>query len=224
VTAIGIGPEAVDIMLRRGVRTARRADVFEYRGGPFDTLVMLGHGIGIVEDLAGLRRFLTHAKKLVKPTGQLLVDSLDVSRSREPEDLAYQEAKRKADRYRGEMVMQIEFGDTKGPFCGWLHVDPGTLEDHAMETGWTCETIPRWRVSGLFPQERLSSPGSSSDRIRTGANLQTGSGSIMVIGSAGDTLWRQETPSVTVVRVETMSMPSGGERAIRTERRSAGSE
>ncbi len=121
-------------MLRRGVRTARRADVFEYRGGPFDTLVMLGHGIGIVEDLAGLRRFLTHAKKLVKPTGQLLVDSLDVSRSREPEDLAYQEAKRKADRYRGEMVMQIEFGDTKGPFCGWLHVDPGTLEDHAMET------------------------------------------------------------------------------------------
>jgi len=141
VTAIDISPEAVDIMLRRGVRTARRADVFEYRGGPFDTLVMLGHGIGMVEDLAGLRRFLTHARELVKPTGQLLVDSLDVSRSRKPEDLAYQEARRKAGRYRGEIVMRMEFGDTKGPFCGWLHVDPETLEDHAMQTGWTCETI-----------------------------------------------------------------------------------
>mgnify|MGYP006292946699 FL=1 len=141
VTAIDISAEAADIMLRRGVRTARQADVFEYRGGPFDTLVMLGHGVGIVEDLGGLHRFLTHAKELVKPTGQLLVDSLDVSRSREPEDLAYQEANRKAGRFRGEVVMQIEFGDTKGPFCGWLHVDPETLEDHAMQTGWTCETI-----------------------------------------------------------------------------------
>jgi hypothetical protein len=108
---------------------------------PFDTIFMIGHGIGIVEDLKGLGKFLAHAKELVQPDGQMILDSLDVSRSKASKDIAYQDMNRRAGRYIGEIVMQFEFRDSLGPFCPWLHIDRGKLEEYAGETGWSFETL-----------------------------------------------------------------------------------
>jgi SAM-dependent methyltransferase len=141
VTAIDISPEAVAVMRRRGVRDARVSDIYAFEDGPFDTLLMLGHGIGIAETLAGLDRFLTHAPRLTASDGRLLVTSLDVRRSDAPENVAYREANRRAERYAGEIRIQMEFAGTAGPYCGWLHVDAETLEDHARKAGWTCEVV-----------------------------------------------------------------------------------
>jgi SAM-dependent methyltransferase len=141
VTAIDINPKAADIMRRRGVRNSRQADVCKYRGGPFDTLYMIGHENGIIEDLKGLGKFLAHAKELVQPEGQLILDSLDVSRSKVSTDIAYHEMNRRAGRYIGEIVMQFEFRDSRGPFCPWLHINLGTLEEYAGEAGWSFETL-----------------------------------------------------------------------------------
>jgi SAM-dependent methyltransferase len=141
VTAIDITSEAVDIMNRRGFRGGVQGDIFEYRGGPFDTIIMLGHGTGIVGDLFGLSRFLKHARNLAKPAGQLLLDSLDVSRSQEPADLAYHMKNREAGRYIGEIKMQFEFQGQAGPFCYWLHIDQGTLKEYARAAGWDCDII-----------------------------------------------------------------------------------
>ena len=37
--------------------------------------------------------------------------------------------------------MQFEYQGRKGPYCGWLHVDPDTLKEHAVKQGWHCEVI-----------------------------------------------------------------------------------
>jgi SAM-dependent methyltransferase len=139
VTAIDISPEAVAVMRRRGVRDARASDIYGFTEGRFDTLLMLGHGIGITETLAGLDRFLLHAGRLTAVGGRLLVTSLDVRRSDVPKDVAYREANRRAGRYVGEIRMQVEFAGQAGPYCGWLHVDAETLTQHAVTAGWTCE-------------------------------------------------------------------------------------
>lgn len=141
VTALDISPQAVAVMEARGVRDVQRADMLDYDGGPFDTLLMLGHGVGIVEDLPGLRRFLDVARRLTRSDGRLLVNSLDVTRTRDPKHLAYHEANRGAGRYVGEVRLQFEYEGMSGPYCGWLHVDPRTLREEAKRTGWTMETI-----------------------------------------------------------------------------------
>jgi SAM-dependent methyltransferase len=141
VTALEISPDAVEVMIRRGVRDARCADVFQFREGPFDTLLMLGHGIGVVEDLVGLDRFLELARRLLAPGGRLLLDSTDVRRTDDPRNRAYHEAKRRAGCYIGEVRIQLEFAGRNGPFCGWLHIDPGTLAERASQAGWLCEII-----------------------------------------------------------------------------------
>jgi hypothetical protein len=102
---------------------------------------MLGHGIGMTETLAGLDRFLIHARRLTAADGRLLVTSLDARWSDAPEHVAYREANRRAGRYVGEIRMQVEFAGEAGPYCGWLHVDPDTLAQHAAATGWTCAIL-----------------------------------------------------------------------------------
>jgi SAM-dependent methyltransferase len=149
VTAIDISPEAVTVARRRGVSDVRCADIFEFEGGPFDTLLMIGHGVGMVETIEGLRRFLARVPSLLAANGRLLVDSLDVRVAGDSRDLAYHEANRTAGRYIGEIRMQFEFKGQKGPYCGWLHVDAETLREHSEPAGWKCEVV-RQRKNGDY--------------------------------------------------------------------------
>lgn len=139
VVALDVSPEAVHIMTERGVRNVCRADIFKLEAGKFDTLLMLGHGIGMVGDLVGLRRFLGHAHTLLNPGGNLVFDSLDVRCTSDPVHLAYHENNRKKNRYIGEIHFQILYKGIKGKPFSWLQIDPETLGREAESAGWSCE-------------------------------------------------------------------------------------
>jgi SAM-dependent methyltransferase len=141
VTAIDISSEAVSIMKEHGVLVAVQADIFSYKGGPFNTLLMLGHGIGIAGDIEGLDKFLVYAHNLIHSNGQILLDSMDVSKTTDAQNIAYHEANRKSGRYIGETRFRMEFQGIKGPVCKWLHIDPKTLARHATKAGWNCQIL-----------------------------------------------------------------------------------
>jgi 2-polyprenyl-3-methyl-5-hydroxy-6-metoxy-1,4-benzoquinol methylase len=143
VTAIDSISRAVEVMKRRGVKDARCEDIFSFSRHPFDTALMLGHGIGITGDREGLDRFLVKMHELVKPSGQLLVDSLDVRVTNDPANLAYQEAIVRAGRYRGEIRMRFDYRGQTGAPVKWLHVDFETLQEQAKAQGWTCRELHR---------------------------------------------------------------------------------
>jgi len=143
VTSIDISAQAVSIMQQQGLTDVHCADVFEYRGGPFDTLLMLGHGIGMVETIKGLDLFLRLAHDLISDDGRVLFDSLETGTSDEPSEREYATANRQAGRYIGEVRLQFEFEGRVGPYCGWLHVDSRTLQTHAESIGWGCEIACR---------------------------------------------------------------------------------
>jgi 2-polyprenyl-3-methyl-5-hydroxy-6-metoxy-1,4-benzoquinol methylase len=141
VTAIDIDPNAVNVMIQRGILDVHRADIMNYQGGSFDILLMFGHGIGMVETIRGLNHFLDHAVSLIRSDGQLLINSVDVRRTDDPVHLKYHKANNLAGRYIGETRIQFEYKREKGPFCGWLHIDPDTLQEQASLKNWTCEII-----------------------------------------------------------------------------------
>jgi SAM-dependent methyltransferase len=141
VTAVDISAQAVEIMARRGVPGVHCADIFEFQEGAFDTLLMLGHGIGMVEDLQGLSRFLAHAHRLTRAGGHVRLDSRDVRQTDDPRHLAYHEANRRDGRYCGEIRQQLEYAGQTGPYGGWLHVDPEPLRQQGELAGWQYETI-----------------------------------------------------------------------------------
>jgi SAM-dependent methyltransferase len=131
VVSIDISAEAVDVMRQRGVPRARVADVFDFEESGFDTLLMMMHGIGMVETLAGLERFLAHARTLLNPGGRILVDSMDVRATSDPACLAYQESLRNEGHCVGEVRLRFSFRGVDGPECGWLHIDYVTLADYS---------------------------------------------------------------------------------------------
>jgi 2-polyprenyl-3-methyl-5-hydroxy-6-metoxy-1,4-benzoquinol methylase len=141
VTALDISAGAVAVMARRGVLAVRCGDIFECERDAFDTVLMMGHGIGMVETLAGLDRFLDHVRGLLCEGGQVLLDSLDVSVTDDPKNQAYHEANRRAGRYIGEIRLRSEYQRTKGAEYVWLHVDAATLKQHAAKAGWKGEVI-----------------------------------------------------------------------------------
>lgn len=150
--AIDVLPEAVRIMRQRGVADAHVADIMDFTGGWFDTILMLGHGIGMVEDIAGLSRFLNHAHGLLKPAGQVLLDSLDVRVTDSPVHLAYHKSNLEAGRYFGEIRMKFSYKEDYGPLFGWLHIDSESLRTHALAAGWACHVVARQEDGNYLAQ------------------------------------------------------------------------
>lgn len=129
VTALEISPVAADIMKQRGVNKIINQDIFSYSGDTYDTLLLLMNGIGLVGDIAGLRKFLQQAKTLLQPNGQLLFDSSDIA-------YLYEDALPEADKYYGEIAYQYEYKGKKGDWFNWLYIDQDTLAEVAGEEGW----------------------------------------------------------------------------------------
>ncbi len=141
VTAVDISPDAVEIMSNRGVKEVCCSDIFDLAGRQFDTMLLMGHGIGMMETLAGLDRFLIHSRTLLSDQGRILLDSMDLGMTVDARNLAYHAANRSAGKYIGEVRMRFEYQGEHGPYCGWLHVDPETLRIHAETAGWSTSII-----------------------------------------------------------------------------------
>ncbi|QNF32457.1 class I SAM-dependent methyltransferase [Adhaeribacter swui] len=129
VTALEISPLAAEIMQQRGVAKIINQDIFTYSGDTYDTLLLLMNGIGLVGDIAGLRQFLQHAKKLLNPNGQLVFDSSDIT-------YLYEGNFPTGEKYYGEIAYQYEYRQVKGEWFKWLYIDQDTLAEVAGEEGW----------------------------------------------------------------------------------------
>jgi SAM-dependent methyltransferase len=140
VCAIDVLPEACEIMRRRGVEEVQCADFRSLAAANgFDTILILGRSLYMVETLDGLDRFLEGLRQHLLLEGQVLLSSLDVRCAASPMDLRYQERLTNSGRYFGELRMQFEYEDQTGPMFPCLYVDPETLAAHASAGGWSCE-------------------------------------------------------------------------------------
>ncbi len=143
VTALDVSPEAIQIMKDRGVVDVRQADILSFENGGFDTILMMGHGIGVIENIDGLIQFLNLLPRLLSQNGQVLLTSLNVQETDNTTHLTYQEQNLEAGRYFGEIRMRFKYGNNEGPLFGWLHIDPETLSDYASAADLDCEIVKR---------------------------------------------------------------------------------
>lgn len=141
VCAIDIVPDCVTVMKMRGVREVYCADIMEFDGGPFDTLLGVMNGLTMVKSLERLPLFLQHLRRLVGPNGQYLVDSTDLRRSGGSEMNALLETKVRDGQYFGELTAQMEYKNKRGTLFRELYVDQETLSDRASQAGWGCDIV-----------------------------------------------------------------------------------
>lgn len=134
VTALDISPDAVKVIEERGVKNVLCEDVFSFKGKKFDTLLLLMNGIGLVQNIDGLHRFLDHAKTLLKKNGQIIFDSSDV-------DYLYSKKFQKPDHYYGEIEYQYAYRKLKTEWFSWLYIDKVTMKQLALEHGYDFQLL-----------------------------------------------------------------------------------
>lgn len=141
VTAADISPDAVRVMAERGLLNTLAVDVRHWEPETkFDTALMLMNGIGLVEDLTGLKDFLDHAQGLITKEGQLLLDSTDFTHFPEFMEL-WGASQFRRGRYFGEVEYRIEYQGQISEAYQWLFVDQQTLAEYSAATGWHCQIV-----------------------------------------------------------------------------------
>jgi SAM-dependent methyltransferase len=143
VTAIDICPQSVEVMGRRGVERALLGDVFTWRDAePFETILLLMTGIGVVGSLSGLERLFDPLQALLAEGGQIVFDSWDPTTVLAGSYEAARAAERvRQGRYPGETRQQISYGGTTGASFDWLYVDPETVAARAAAHGLASQVV-----------------------------------------------------------------------------------
>ncbi len=140
VTAVDISEGSVEVMGARGIKNIIWGSGLELELGGFDTILLLMNGIGIVESLDGLEKFLlTCFEKYLNPGGQLVFDSSDLVyllNDQESQIHNYKES-----RYYGEVAYKMEFEETLGDRFHWLFIDFATLQEICLRLGFKAEKV-----------------------------------------------------------------------------------
>ena len=149
LTALEVEAPLAEIMMERGIQKVICKNVFEYEEQNFDTVLMMMNGIGLVGTIQGLKDFLEHSKKLVSPSGQILLDSSNIS-------YFYQDRGKPGAHYFGEIGYCYQYQDKKGKWFNWLYIDSERLQDIAWQHGWYAQILYEDETDQYLARLRLT--------------------------------------------------------------------
>lgn len=154
VDAIDISEGAIAVCKERGITNACQKDVFELRKPTYDTILMLMNGSGIIGRLSNIERFFTHIKTLLKPNGQLLLDSSDLSYLYTDDDGGFWiDANAE---YYGEMRYKMKYKNLETDWFDWLYIDYETLQNAANANGFVCELLFKGQENQFLTRMKLA--------------------------------------------------------------------
>ena len=138
VKAIDISKGAIEVTKQRGVLKAEVLNILD-ETETFDTILLLMNGTGIFQELTQVSKYLSHLKTLLKPGGQILIDSSDIKYMYEDEDGGYWMDMNSS--YYGELDYFLSYKGEKEASMKWLYLDFETLKLACETVGLKCELV-----------------------------------------------------------------------------------
>ncbi|MGE5945002.1 MAG: class I SAM-dependent methyltransferase [Flavobacteriales bacterium] len=138
VKAIDISKGAIEVAKLRGVTNVEVKNILDETEA-FDTVLLLMNGTGIFQELSQVSKYLTHLKSLLKPNGQILIDSSDIKYMYEDEDGGFwMDAHAN---YYGELDYYLSYKGEEETPMKWLYLDFDTLKLACDTVGLKCELV-----------------------------------------------------------------------------------
>ncbi len=139
VTALEKSALACEVMRLRGVKRILNQDIFELKGIPYNTILLLMNGLGLAGSEEGTLKLLKHLKRLLAPKGYIIGDSTDILYN----TMNAEEAFNSKTDYYGRVTFNLKYkGIDADPFK-WMYIDPALLAELADKAGLHCEIIQR---------------------------------------------------------------------------------
>ena len=138
VKAIDISKGAIDVAKQRGILNTEVKNILD-ETDTFDTILLLMNGTGIFQELTQVSKYLKHLKSLLKPKGQILIDSSDIKYMFEDEDGGFWMDTNAS--YYGELDYYLSYKGEKETPMKWLYLDFETLKLACETVGLKCELV-----------------------------------------------------------------------------------
>lgn len=150
VKAIDSSKNAVKVAKKRGVLNVEHKTLLEETKS-FDTILLMMNGTGIFQELSQVSKYLIHLKSLLKPNGQILMDSSDIAYMYASEIEAENEIEIEIEieklnqlnnrNYYGELDYFLSYkGEEEYPMK-WLYLDFKTLSAACQTVGLLCKKV-----------------------------------------------------------------------------------
>lgn len=143
VLALDVSPGAIEVCTRRGIGRTHLGTVFDLPEdrGPFDTFVLAGNNLGLLESVDHAPRFLGVLRHHAAPGARILGTGLDPFETMEPRHLAYQERNRRRGRLPRQLRLRVRHLDLATDWWDYLLQSPDDLAAMVDGTGWRVASI-----------------------------------------------------------------------------------
>ena len=138
VKAIDISQGAVKVAQKRGVQNVQLLDILD-ETEQYDTILLLMNGTGIFQEMRQVVKYLEHLKTLLKPNGQILIDSSDIQYMYQDDDGGLWIDTNAG--YYGELDYYISYKGEEEIPMKWLYLDFETLNMACVSIGLRCDKI-----------------------------------------------------------------------------------
>ena len=137
--AIDISENAIKACTLRGIKNAKKQNIWTLKNEKFDTILALMNGAGVCGTLDNLTSFLEHLKTLLNPNGQILLDSSDILYMYNDtlENIVLPENRN----YYGEVVFEFMYKGMYSEKFNWLFINFTDLQFYAKKAGLKCTLI-----------------------------------------------------------------------------------
>ena len=147
VSAIDISNGAIEVSKLRGVSDARVMDMLHLKEETFDTILILMNGTGIFQKLEFVDQYLKRLKSLLRPNGQILIDSSDLKYMYPSASVGISDENRgiwvPQDRYYGELEFTMKYKGVESETFDWLYLDEHLFEQACLASGLTFQLVAR---------------------------------------------------------------------------------
>ena len=148
VVAIDKSPLAVEVAKQRGVKYAYAISIDELAGGEvemtelgaFDSVIMMGHNIGLLHGWNEGRNILAGLRRITSPGARIIGTTRDTKLTVSPEHLEYQAENVKKGRMPGQIRFRIRHRKLIGDWLDYLFLSKEEFAQLADGTRWRLET------------------------------------------------------------------------------------
>ncbi|HEU4426142.1 MAG TPA: class I SAM-dependent methyltransferase [Pilimelia sp.] len=138
VTGLDISPGALRVCRQRGVRDLVRDTVDGHAGrGPrYDTFLLLGNNLGLIEGRERAPAFLAALAAVARPGAQIIAQGTDPYGTTDPAHLGYHERNRRRGRLGGQLRLRLRYRELSTDWFDYLFCTADELATLVAGTAW----------------------------------------------------------------------------------------
>ncbi|GLY07186.1 hypothetical protein Acsp01_75650 [Actinoplanes sp. NBRC 101535] len=143
VTGLDTSQGAIEVARRRGLRDTVLATVDEFARAPvrYDTFLLLGNNLGLLESPERAPVFLDALARLAAPGAQIVAQGTDPYGTRDPVHVAYHERNRARGRLGGQLRLRLRYREVATGWFDYLNCSAAELEALVAGTAWRLKSI-----------------------------------------------------------------------------------